>query len=315
MDQQIKGICKTHCTCTILMIEPIAFDYNAETATNNYFQKRENSEKSEIQQKALEEFLAMKKLLEQEKINVISIKDTLYPHTPDSIFPNNWISFHFNNHVIFYPMFAENRRLERRMDVLLEIEKRLDKKFHYTDYSVFEEENKFLEGTGSLVLDRFHRVAYAAISPRTNEELVKKFCEEMDFEPVLFHATQTVGSEQKPIYHTNVMLCVADKYAVVCLDSVKNSEERNNLIEKLRQTEKEIIEISEEQMEHFAGNMLQLHNTEKEKLCVMSHVAHDSLTEKQIKTLEKYNRLIVIPIPTIEKNGGGSVRCMIAEVF
>lgn len=303
------------CTDTVLMIEPVAFDYNPETAVNNYFQQKNQQGESETQQLALAEFRGMVRKLREAGIHVITLQDTPYPHTPDSIFPNNWISFHLNNHVVFYPMFAENRRLERRMDILLEIENQLGRKFKYTDYSKFENENIFLEGTGSIVCDRINRIAYASISPRTHEALFKKFCREMDFRPVCFQATQEVNGDLLPIYHTNVIMCIADKYAVACLSSVRNSAERETLKRELTESGKEIIEISIEQMNHFAGNMLQLKNNDGDKFVVLSESAYNSLSESQISSLEKFNKLIVAPVPTIEKYGGGSVRCMIAEVF
>lgn len=303
------------CTDTVLMIEPVAFDYNPETAVNNYFQQKNQQGESETQQLALAEFRGMVRKLREAGIHVITVQDTPYPHTPDSIFPNNWISFHLNNHVVFYPMFAENRRLERRMDILLEIENQLGRKFKYTDYSKFEKENIFLEGTGSIVCDRINRIAYSSISPRTDEALFKKFCREMDFRPVCFQATQEVNGDLLPIYHTNVIMCIADKYAVACLSSVRNSAERETLKRELTESGKEIIEISIEQMNHFAGNMLQLKNNDGDKFVVLSESAYNSLSESQISSLEKFNKLIVASVPTIEKYGGGSVRCMIAEVF
>ena len=315
METKMNDKYSSGCTDTVLLIEPVAFDYNPETAVNNYFQQENPMSGDETQRLALAEFKGMVEILKNARINVITIKDTPYPHTPDSIFPNNWISFHLDNHVVFYPMFAENRRLERRMDVLLEIENQLGRKFYYTDYSKYEMEDRFLEGTGSIVPDRINRIAYASISPRTEKDLFLKFCKEMDFRPVCFHATQDVEGEQLPIYHTNVMICLADKYAVVCLDSVHEKKEYDNLVKELTDSGKEIIGISIEQMNHFAGNMLQLKNTDGEKFLVMSKSAHQSLTAEQISILEKYDRLLVVPVPTIEKNGGGSVRCMIAEIF
>ncbi len=303
------------CTDTILMIEPVHFDYNPETAVNNFFQQKNGAGGSETHRLAHAEFTGMVQKLQNAGIQVITVKDTPFPYTPDSIFPNNWISFHLNNHVIFYPVFAENRRLERRMDVLLEIENQLNRKFKYTDYSKYEMENIFLEGTGSIVPDRENRIAYASISPRTDKELFKRFCKEMDFRPVVFHATQEVTGKLLAVYHTNVMMCVADKYAVICLESVRDKTEQEILLKELTESGKEIIEITTGQMNHFAGNMLQLKNRGGEKFIVMSESAHQSLTGEQIVRIEKYNKLLVIPVPTIEKNGGGSVRCMIAEIF
>lgn len=312
---ETKDKCTLGCTSTVLMIEPVAFDYNPETAVNNYFQQENEISKSETQRLALAEFQEMVRVLRANGINVIVVKDNPYPHTPDSIFPNNWISFHLNKHVIFYPMFAENRRLERRMDILLEIESQLGRKFLYTDYSINELSNIFLEGTGSIVPDRKNRIAYASISPRTDKDLFLKFCAEQDFRPIYFNATQTVNGGQLPIYHTNVMMCVADRYAVVCLDTLKDKQERKMLSDQLQNSGKEIVEITVDQMNNFAGNMLQLKNDREEKFLTMSQTAYNSLTEEQINRLENFNKLLVFSVPTIEQNGGGSVRCMIAEVF
>ncbi|NLO69855.1 MAG: amidinotransferase [Porphyromonadaceae bacterium] len=297
------------------MIEPVAFGYNPETSVNNYFQKKNETSEIETQKQALLEFQGVVDLLRNNGVNVIVIKDNPFPHTPDSIFPNNWISFHLNNHIIFYPMFAENRRLERRMDILLEVERKLDRKFHFTDYSMFEKENIFLEGTGSIVPDRKNRIAYASISPRTDKNLFLKFCSEQNFRPVFFNAFQPVNGEQLPIFHTNVIMCVADRYAVVCLEVIPDDKERKMLQNELENSGKEIVEITIEQMNGFAGNMLQLINAKEEKLLVMSLSAYNSLTDSQIERLKNFNRLLVAPIPTIEQNGGGSVRCMIAEIF
>lgn len=303
------------CADTVLMIEPVAFEFNPQTAVNNHFQQENEMTKSVTQRLALAEFQNTVKLLRNNGIHVIVVQDNPYPHTPDSIFPNNWISFHLNNHVIFYPMFAENRRLERRMDILLEIENLLGRKFHYTDYSSYEMENIFLEGTGSIVPDRKNRIAYASLSPRTDKDLFLKFCKEQDFSPVYFHATQHAGKGHIPIYHTNIMMCVADKYAVVCLDAIRNEKERKMVEYKLQSSGKEIVEITVEQMNSFAGNMLQLKNERAEKFLVMSETAYQSLTRNQISSLESYNKLLVVSIPTIEQSGGGGVRCMMAEVF
>lgn len=300
---------------TVLMIEPVAFGFNEQTSVNNYFQFPEDKNTTEIQQKALSEFNAMVKKLRENGIYVIVEKDTLYPHTPDSIFPNNWISFHLKNRAVLYPIYAENRRLERRIEVVLAVEKYCEKKYQIIDYTIFEHGGHFLEGTGSIVLDRKNKKAYASISPRTDRALFMDYCAEMKFKPIVFKAKQEVNNELLPIYHTNVMMCVADTYAVVCLESIRNETERENLVSELKGDGKEIVEISIEQMNHFAGNMLQMINKEGQKLLAMSQSAYDSLTKEQIQYLESQNKLITFAIPTIEKNGGGSVRCMIAEVF
>jgi len=302
-------------TNTILMIEPVNFNYNPQTAVNNFFQNQIDEKAEEIQKQALEEFRTMVSTLRSKGINVITIQDTMNPHTPDSIFPNNWISFHEDGTVVQYPMYAENRRLERREeDVLSFLEQ---KGFNITDVLDFtsaEEEEIYLEGTGSIILDRQNEIAYAAISQRTDEELFIEFCEELEYAPVIFTANQTVDNERLPIYHTNVMMCVADEYAIICLSSIDDKKERKYVVENLKDTEKEIIAITEEQMHKFAGNMLQVGGL-GQKYLVMSQTALDSLTAEQIAAIEKYNPILPVKIDLIEKIGGGSARCMMAEVF
>jgi hypothetical protein len=302
-------------TNTLLMIEPVAFGFNTQTAGNNYFQQADDCPEALIQEEALKEFYRMTDILQNKGIDVMIVKDTLEPHTPDSIFPNNWISFHSNGNMAIYPMFAENRRLERRPDILELIEKEGFIIHAVIDYSSFEKEGLFLEGTGSMVLDRVNKIAYAALSERTNRTLFLKFCEDFHYLPVCFSAYQTVGQERLPIYHTNVMMCIGDQYVVVCLDSIDDETERQTLIRSLTDNRKEIIPISEEQMHRFAGNMLQIENKEGKKFLVLSETAYGSLTENQIERLSTYNEIIRPAIPTIEKQGGGSVRCMMAEIF
>jgi len=293
----------------------VAFGFNAETAVNNYFMQKDKLPAAEIQSAALSEFRNMVKMLQENGINVIVVPDTAEPHTPDSIFPNNWISFQKDNRVAMYPMFAENRRAERRIDI---VEKVIGHGFNISqmvDYSVYEKENRFLEGTGSMIFDRTHRVAYAALSPSTDEGLFQWFCNDFGYRPVTFSATQLVGSERLPVYHTNVMLSVAENFAVVCLESIQDNAEKRMLTEQLQQTGKEIVEISLEQMGQFSGNVLQLKNAEGDRFLVISECGYNALDEIQKNRLASFNKLIVIPVPTIEKYGGGSVRCMIAEVF
>lgn len=303
-------------TNTILMIEPVDFRYNEETAVNNYFQNQIEESQETIQQKALAEFQGMVSKLREHGVNVIVLKDTPEPHTPDSIFPNNWISFHENKMVALYPMFAKNRRDERREEDVLELlgEKGFDVE-EIMDYTSAEEDDIFLEGTGSIILDRVNRIAYAAISPRTDEGLFLEFCEDFEYTPIIFEANQTVNGERMPIYHTNVMMCVADQYAVICLDTIDNKSEKKVVVESLKATGKEIIAISEEQMHQFAGNMLQVGGMGEAKYLVMSQTAYNSLTPEQIQTIEQYNPIIAVDIHTIETLGGGSARCMMAEVF
>jgi hypothetical protein len=300
-------------TDTVLMIEPIAFGFNEETAKNNYFQVEQKG--FDIQFKALTEFKAFAEKLRSKGINVITIKDTLDPHTPDSIFPNNWVSFHNDGKVVLYPMFASNRRVERRDDIIETIKDQGFDVAEIDDWSLAEIQGHFLEGTGSMIFDHENKIAYGSVSLRLDENLFRKFCEKYGFTPVVFHSFQTVGSERLPIYHTNVMMCVADKFVVICLDCIDNELERSKVIETIKNSGKEIIEISEEQMQQFAGNMLQVQNKDSEKFLVMSETAYKSLSENQVSAIEKYCEIIYSDLNTIEINGGGSARCMLAEVF
>lgn len=300
-------------TDTVLMIEPIAFGYNAETAKNNYFQVEQKG--SDIQDKALEEFNSFVEKLRTKGVNVITVKDTLDPHTPDSIFPNNWVSFHNDGKVVLYPMFASNRRVERREDIIEKIKNQGFEVAEVDDWSFSETQGKFLEGTGSMIFDHDNKLAYGSVSLRLDEQIFKEFCEKYGFTPIVFHSFQTVGSERLPIYHTNVMMCVADQFVVICLDCIDDELERAKVIETIKVSGKEIIEISEEQLQQFAGNMLQVQNKEGQKFLVMSETAYRSLTPEQISAIEKYCEIIYSDLNTIEVNGGGSARCMLAEVF
>jgi hypothetical protein len=300
---------------TVLMIQPVAFGYNSETEANNFFQQRGNLNAEQIHSHALTEFNEMVKQLQTKGIRVIVVNDTTEAYTPDSIFPNNWVTFHEDGSVVIYPVFAQNRRLERRYNIIQHV---IDSGFKFekfSDYTCFENQNYFLEGTGSMVFDHENRIIYAALSARTSYETLLGFCGDFDYTPVIFSAFQTVNQLRLPIYHTNVMLCVANNYAVVCLECIDDKLERENIIESLRKTGKVIIAISEKQMCNFAGNMLQLENIECKKFLVMSETAYNSLEDVQINKLTSFNELIVVPVPTVEKYGGGSVRCMMAEVF
>ncbi len=290
------------------MIRPLHFVYNEETAVNNNFQKKGNQEN--LSEKAVQEFDELVKELQKQDIEVNVIEDSPVPHTPDAIFPNNWISFHESGIYCLYPMFAHNRRKERKTEVLDIIRK----KFHYHklfDFTDYESENLFLEGTGSMVLDRDKRLAYACISPRTSLIVLEDFCKKMDYRHVVFHATDKTGNN---IYHTNVMMCVADKYVVICVDSIMDAQEKKYVTETVLSSGKEIIPIDLEQMNQFAGNMLQLENKNKEKILVMSNAAWFSLSPEQKEKLKQYNRIVHTSLQSIETNGGGSARCMIAEI-
>ena len=296
-------------TSHILMIRPVNFGFNAETAVNNAFQVAGNDDAA--QEKAAGEFDRFVKTLRHNGVQVTVVNDTPQPHTPDSIFPNNWISFHTDGTVILYAMFAVNRRQERKPHVLQQLSDRFTVK-HTIDLTRYEQEQRFLEGTGSMVLDRDHRIAYACLSPRTSREVLEAFCNKMNYRPVAFTATDSKG---RAIYHTNVMMCVADRYVVICLDSIAAKEEREKVIAAIKETGKDIVPITIEQMNRFAGNMLQVHNQQGEKLLVMSSQAYTALTPEQVRQLESYNRIVHAPLDTIETNGGGSARCMMAEVF
>lgn len=298
-------------TDTVLMIEPVAFGFNEQTAVNNYFQVQQEGN---VQDKALKEFNDFVEKLRAKDINVITIKDTLEPKTPDSIFPNNWVSFHADGKVVLYPMFAENRRLERRDDIINQIKEQFEVT-EVIDYSGAEKDNLFLEGTGSMIFDHDNKLAYGSVSLRLDEGLFRKFCSDFGFQPVVFHSYQTAGEERLPIYHTNVMMCVADKFVVICLDCIDDESERNNVIETIKNSGKELIEISEDQMQNFAGNMLQVQNKSGEKFLVMSQSAYKSLNRGQVSAIEKYCEIIYSDLEVIETNGGGSARCMLAEIF
>ena len=303
-------------TNSILMIRPVAFRMNEQTTVNNYYQKVIDGLSPEtVNTKAQEEFDTFVNKLRMVGVDVTVVDDTLEPSTPDSIFPNNWISFHENGDVALYPMFAENRRLERREEILDVLE---DKGFvvnEIMDYSSAEEDGFFLEGTGSIVLDRENDKAYCALSPRADEELFIEFCEDFEYTPVIFEAFQTVGTERKLIYHTNVMMCVADTFAVICADCIDDKKERKMVLDSLRGDGKEIILITEDQMNNFAGNMLELQGADERRYLIMSASAHRSLTKKQIAQLEEHITILSSSLDTIEACGGGSARCMMAEIF
>jgi hypothetical protein len=291
------------------MIRPVSFGFNEQTAASNAFQNRDADQQA-VQDKALAEFDRFVNTLGAAGVNVAVVDDTPEPHTPDSIFPNNWVSFHDDGTVYLYPMQAENRRLERREDIITDLEDKF-KVGHVIDLSRFEADHRFLEGTGSMVLDRQHKIAYACLSPRTDKEVLELFCEQTGYQAVSFDAADEYG---KAIYHTNVLMCIGSGFAVICVDSIPNPHERIVVLESLRSTQKEVIEISFTQMNRFAGNMLEVKSEAGETLIVMSKNAFNALGSEQKIILEKYGRLIYADINTIETNGGGSARCMMAEV-
>ena len=295
-------------TSHLLMIRPVKFGFNAETAVNNAFQAAGADERT--QEKALTEFEGFVGVLRNNGVDVLVIDDEPAPHTPDSIFPNNWVSFHGNGAICLYPMYAENRRAERRNSVVQTIGKQF-KVTRTLDLSHFEKEGLYLEGTGSMVLDRDNKLAYACLSPRTSKKVLQAFCDRMGYRPMTFKG---VDANDQAIYHTNVMMCVAEKYVVLCLECLPLRVEKDWIIATIKKSGKDPVLITLEQMNHFAGNMLQVHNAKKEKLLVMSSQAYASLTPEQIATLSAYNRIIHSPLTTIETHGGGSARCMMAEI-
>ncbi len=296
-------------TSNILMIRPVSFGFNEQTAVSNAFQNRDADQQA-VQDKALAEFDGFVKTLRENGVNVTVIDDTPQPHTPDSIFPNNWVSFHADGSIFLYPMQAENRRLERREDIISNLADNF-KVTRIIDLSRFEGEEKFLEGTGSMVLDRENKIAYACLSPRTDKEVLGLFCEQAGYRAISFEAADEHG---KAIYHTNVLMCIGTRFAVICMDSIPNPHEKVVILESLRSSHKEIIEISFTQMNRFAGNMLEVKNKAGETLIVLSGNAYQALDEAQKTVLKKYGNLVYANINTIETNGGGSARCMMAEV-
>ena len=312
-------------TDKVLMIRPVRFSYNSQTAVNNAFQESGIPEELS-QRQALKEFDAYVEMLRNEGIEVMVVEDTATPHTPDSIFPNNWLSLHSAEELadvgsrvaVLYPMFAENRRAERRQDIIEALTGAVAPSCASAallDLTSYEKSNLFLEGTGSLILDRNEHLAYACQSPRTCEEVLEEWSSKMGYDYFLFHAEDMNGN---PIYHTNVMMSVGEQLAVVCLDAITDIEERMSLIELLEESDKEIVEISLEQMNEFAGNMLQLHTVKEGELkyiMIMSARAKDSLDQDQIEAIEKYCKIVAPDLEFIERNGGGSARCMLAEIF
>jgi hypothetical protein len=303
-------------TSKVLMVRPIDFKLNEQTAVNNYYQQEidDLSDKG-AQNRALQEFDEFVQMLRDHGITVTVIRDRPDAETPDSIFPNNWVTFHHDGTVALYPMFAENRRLERRADILETLRSEGHIVENVKDFSAFEDQSKFLEGTGSMILDRDYHIVYAAISDRTDPEVLERFCEEFSYEPITFTAYQSVEGERLPIYHTNVMMSLTDKLSVICLTSIDDPQERKSVEETLLGSGKEICEISEAQVSQFAGNMLSLNNDKGEEFLIMSTAAHNSLSKKQIAQIEKYYTILSSSLDTIETLGGGGARCMMAEVF
>lgn len=311
-----KGMNK-QITSHIMMVRPISFRLNEQTAVNNYYQTvLKGLSLEDANKRAQEEFDTFVQKLRGADINVYVFQDDAVPDTPDSVFPNNWVSFHEDGRVAMYPMYAENRRAERReemFDILAD-----DFGFEITeieDFTHFEELGLFLEGTGSMILDRQNRIAYAALSERTDPHVLETFCDRFDFERVMFTAYQTANGERKPIYHTNVMMCLGSTFSVVCLTAIDDLRDRKVLVNTLKETGKKVVEITEAQKEHFAGNMLNVADNSGKEYCVMSEAAYKSLRPDQIEAIEKHATILYSSLDTIEALGGGSARCMMAEIF
>ena len=298
----------------LLMIRPCSFGYNPQTAVNNAFQTEQAQE--HVQERALAEFDAYVALLRAHNIEVLVVEDTPLPHTPDSIFPNNWISFHPNGLGILYPMYAPNRRLERKKTVFSALQENAPR-IRWIDLSPRERIGQYLEGTGSMIFDRLCHRAYACRSPRTDETLFREVCDTLAYKPLLFDAVGSPDPEtgtRTPIYHTNVMMCMANQYVVICLDSIPEAAQKENLLAQFKEDQKEVVPITLDQMNHFAGNMLQVFDKKGKPYLVLSKQAYNSLTPEQCATLTRFNPLITPALPTIETNGGGSARCMLAEI-
>ena len=299
-----------HLTSKILMISPDKFRNNEHTLSDNVFQSKKFNE-DQVQLLALKEFDKLREVILKSGIDVFSFDDDSEFDTPDAVFPNNWISFHHPHKAILYPMFASNRRFERESKILSKLSKSGINVKLIKDYSVYENENKFLEGTGSIVLDRRSKTAYCSISKRSNLDLFKKFCLDMNYFPVTFNSSY----QSKPIYHTNVMMSICNNFSIICLDSIYNKKERENVVEKLNNSDLEIIDISLDQMTSFLGNCIQLINSDSSPILIMSSRAFNSISKSQLKKIESHSEIIHSDIKTIENNGGGSARCMIAEIF
>ena len=303
-------------TQSVLMIRPVAFRMNEQTTANNYFQKEINGVlPAAINAKAQQEFDGLVSQLQSVGVQVVVVDDTLETDTPDSIFPNNWISFHANGDVVLYPMFAENRRAERREDILDVLEEKGFVIENTIDFTSAEEDGLFLEGTGSLVLDRANGMAYCALSPRADEELFIEFCEDFDYAPVIFEAFHTVDDKLELVYHTNVMMSIGEHFAVICAEMIADKKERKMVLDNLRASGKEVILITEKQLDYFAANILEVSGTDDKRYIVMSTTAFESLHQNQIAQLEKYGSILKTNLQTIEACGGGSARCMMAEIF
>ncbi len=301
-------------TSKILMVRPYRFAFNKETAGNNFFQRDTGSNpdmQDAIAERALQEFDALVALLQRNDVDVTVVQDTVEPWTPDSLFPNNWFSSHTTGELVLYPMFAENRRKERKREVLDLLRRKMNHR-KVVDLTHWEEEGEFLEGTGSMVFDRRRRIAYSCRSARTSEKVLADFCSKMSFDPIVFDA---VDAEGHPLYHTNIMMEIGMQVAVVCLESITEESHRKRVAAELSSAGKIIVELSVDQLARFAGNMLEVKSRNSQPFMVMSASARDSLTISQERAISTYNKILSVDLETIETYGGGSARCMLAEIF
>ncbi|MEA5129383.1 MAG: arginine deiminase-related protein [Proteiniphilum sp.] len=296
-------------TSKILMVRPFRFAFNEETAQNNYFQQ--GGESGSVAVKALEEFDAFVNQLRAKDVDVTVVQDTPEPWTPDSIFPNNWFSSHFTGELVLYPMFAGNRRLERKQEVVDLLTRKMNHR-KVVDLTYWEKKDEFLEGTGSMVLDRDKKIAYCCRSPRTSEKVLADFCARLNYDAVVFNATD---KNANLIYHTNVMMSVGNQVAIICLESIKDKNEKDKVVSRLISSGKIIVDISLDQVARFAGNMLEVKSRNGHPIMVMSAAARNALTAAQETVISTYNTILSAPLITIETNGGGSARCMLAEIF
>jgi len=299
----------------VLMVRPTSFRANEQTIANNYYQKLTSLSQTESLLQAQSEFDTLVSCLRSNDINVTVVQDTPSPDTPDALFPNNWFAFLGNGQLVIFPMFAKNRRAERSNRIFEALKNKGYEVKHTVDYSGYEEKQKFLEGTGSMVFDHQNKIVYCALSARSDSGLLYHFCETFNFKPVIFQAYQTVGAARLPVYHTNVMMVVAPTFALICLDAIDNPLERDVVLDSLTFSGKVVITLTERQIAKFAGNMLALTTKDGKTILVMSTRAYNALTPEQILQLQNQLKLVHSPIPTIEDLGGGSVRCMLAEVY
>lgn len=302
---------------SVMMIKPSNFNYNEQTSINNHYQKNNKLyDLTAIQKNVAVEFNEFVNKLKKNNIDVNIFNDNISLYTPDSIFPNNWISFHENKTIILYPMFAKNRRLERRVDIIEKLRVKYNvEKFNLIDLSFYEKEYKYLEGTGSMILDRHNKIIYSSLSERTNKTLLDKVSSILNYELLLFKSFQTVKEKKFPVYHTNVMMSLGDTFAIICDSLIKNSKERNSVMNSLRKSGKEIISLNENQINSFAGNMILLKNKKNINLLIMSNSAYNSLSSHQIDNIKSHVKIIKSNLSTIEYYGGGGARCMITELF